>query len=364
MSRSIHQFDIAPHTVQELTDALIQVSEEIALENIRRLFMSMPKYHKEVFVLKMDQPTAITETAQKITSIEEQLGSTLSSTEWQSLKTKTDKIIEDHRKALQDKKRSKFQRDSDDYIQDRKRPPTRSRGHHTGGDEQGGPPANTADRMITRSQITNISPDCILATFDVKSLYTSIEHDLGITAVSELLQTSNLGDNSTQLCLDLLSIVLRENYFLFGDQFYLQTRGTAMGANMSPAYANIYMDNFEQSYVYTNALFQQYSKCWLRFIDDIFCLWVGTPEDLLFFTEVLNSIRSELQFTLNWHMTQIFFLDTLVIKNDKGTLSTDIFTKPTDTNNLLHYTSCHPSSTKKQLASFPVYTNHEDSVGD
>ncbi|CAJ0920813.1 unnamed protein product [Ranitomeya imitator] len=122
-----------------------------------------------------------------------------------------------------------------------------------------------------------------------------------------------------------------------------------MGANMAPAYANIYMDNFERSYVYTNTLFQQFSKCWLRFIDDIYCLWVGSPEDLFSFTKVLNSIRPELQFTLNWHMTQISFLDTLVIKNDMGTLSTDIFTKPTDTNNLLHYTSCHPASTKNSL---------------
>ncbi|CAJ0949979.1 unnamed protein product [Ranitomeya imitator] len=122
-----------------------------------------------------------------------------------------------------------------------------------------------------------------------------------------------------------------------------------MGANMAPAYANIYMDNFEQTHVYTNALFQQNSKCWLRFIDDIFCLWAGTPEDLLSFTDTLNSIRPELQFTLNWHMKQISFLDTLLIKNERGTLSTDIFTKPTDTNNLLHYTSCHPSSTKNSL---------------
>ncbi|CAJ0968628.1 unnamed protein product [Ranitomeya imitator] len=120
---------------------------------------------------------------------------------------------------------------------------------------------------------------------------------------------------------------------------------------MAPAYANIYMDNFERSHVYTNTLFQQFSKCWLRFSDDIFCLWVGSPEDLFSFTEALNSIRPELQFTLNWHMTQISFLDTLVIKNSMGTLSTDIcgFTKPTDTNNLLHYTSCHPASTKNSL---------------
>ncbi|CAJ0957842.1 unnamed protein product [Ranitomeya imitator] len=204
---------------------------------------------------------------------------------------------------------------------------------------------DTGHFLHSISQFTNISSDCFLVTFDVKSLYTSIEHDLGITAVRKLLQSSNLNTNSTQLCLDLLSIVLRENYFLFGDQFYSQICGTAMGANVAPAYANAYLDDFEQSHVYSNTLFQQYSKCWFRFIDDIFCLWMGLI--------VLHGFPHLYQTTITIHtelaMAQISFLDTLVIKNEKGTLSTDIFTKPTDTNNLLHFTSCHPSFTENSL---------------
>ena len=42
MSRSIHQHHVAPQTVQKLTDALIQVWEEIPQENIRLLIRSMP----------------------------------------------------------------------------------------------------------------------------------------------------------------------------------------------------------------------------------------------------------------------------------------------------------------------------------
>jgi len=48
MSRSIHQRHVAPQTVQELTDALIQVWEEIPQENIRRLIRSMPRRCREV----------------------------------------------------------------------------------------------------------------------------------------------------------------------------------------------------------------------------------------------------------------------------------------------------------------------------
>ena len=48
MSRSINQRHVAPQTVQELTDASIQVWEEIPQENIHRLNRSMPRCCREV----------------------------------------------------------------------------------------------------------------------------------------------------------------------------------------------------------------------------------------------------------------------------------------------------------------------------
>ncbi|CDQ67678.1 unnamed protein product [Oncorhynchus mykiss] len=44
MSRSIHQHHVAPHTVQDLADALVQVWEEIPQETIRHLIRSMPRH--------------------------------------------------------------------------------------------------------------------------------------------------------------------------------------------------------------------------------------------------------------------------------------------------------------------------------
>ncbi|KAI3361912.1 hypothetical protein L3Q82_012182, partial [Scortum barcoo] len=56
MSRSIHQCHIAPQTVQELADALVQVWEEIPQETIRHLIRSMPRRCREVIqVLENDK---------------------------------------------------------------------------------------------------------------------------------------------------------------------------------------------------------------------------------------------------------------------------------------------------------------------
>uniref|UniRef100_A0A8C7P566 Transposase Tc1-like domain-containing protein n=1 Tax=Oncorhynchus mykiss TaxID=8022 RepID=A0A8C7P566_ONCMY len=48
MSCSIHQRHVAPQTVQELADALVQVWEEIPKETIRHLIRSMPRHCREV----------------------------------------------------------------------------------------------------------------------------------------------------------------------------------------------------------------------------------------------------------------------------------------------------------------------------
>uniref|UniRef100_A0A8K9V1T1 Tc1-like transposase DDE domain-containing protein n=1 Tax=Oncorhynchus mykiss TaxID=8022 RepID=A0A8K9V1T1_ONCMY len=48
MSHSIHQRHVAPQTVQELADALVQVWEEIPQETIRHLIRSMSRHCREV----------------------------------------------------------------------------------------------------------------------------------------------------------------------------------------------------------------------------------------------------------------------------------------------------------------------------
>ncbi|CAJ0964547.1 unnamed protein product [Ranitomeya imitator] len=70
---------------------------------------------------------------------------------------------------------------------------------------------------------------------------------------------------------------------------------------------------------------------------------------MLEFFSQLNSIHPELQFTLHHSTESVPFLDTLVMKDIEGNLSTDLYCKPTDSNSLLHYSSCHPRTTKNSL---------------
>ncbi|CAJ0957048.1 unnamed protein product [Ranitomeya imitator] len=66
-----------------------------------------------------------------------------------------------------------------------------------------------------------IPSDSLLVTIDVNSLYTYISHEKGITATRTLLQASNMPRNSIKFCLDLLKLVLYENFFSYEDTYYV-----------------------------------------------------------------------------------------------------------------------------------------------
>ncbi len=94
----------------------------------------------------------------------------------------------------------------------------------------------------------------------------------------------------------MLDLVLTKNNFKFGHKHFLQTSGTALGTRLAPKYANLFMDDFEQQHVYT---YKIPLLLWERFIDDIFCIFQGTEQELLEFVDLLNS-KSPPKFTYEY----------------------------------------------------------------
>ena len=61
-----------------------------------------------------------------------------------------------------------------------------------------------------------------------------------------------------------------------------------------------------------------------------------------------NSIHDKIKVDLRYSETEIEFLDVMVRISGQH-LTTDLYTKPTDTKAYLHYSSDHPSHTKKAI---------------
>ncbi|XP_041445945.1 uncharacterized protein LOC121402972 [Xenopus laevis] len=182
----------------------------------------------------------------------------------------------------------------------------------------------------------------IMVTMDVQSLYTCIPHTMGIEAVRKLItQNPTYKGPCIEYTLELLEFVFQKNYFKFETNFYIQRTGNAMGSKVAPVYANAFMSAYEDQYIYGHELFKKYGSFYRRYIDDLFFIWSGPIDTLEGYINSLNTLNTAVRLTLNYSLQQINFLDVEIYKY-KGRLQTRIYTKATDRNTLLHYSSHHP----------------------
>ena len=134
-----------------------------------------------------------------------------------------------------------------------------------------------------------------------------------------------------------MALVMQNNVFEWGDLYFLQLLGTAMGTSAACMWATIYYAVHEN-----NTLLPRFSDqllVYCRFIDDIFGIWIGNPNGLAWnqFKDYCNDYG-----LLKWDFSvpskSVNFLD-LTIYIENGWVLTKTYQKPM---NLYHYIS--PSS--------------------
>ena len=153
---------------------------------------------------------------------------------------------------------------------------------------------DTTEFINKLASIKTIPPDVLFVTMDVTSLYANIPHVHGVDASSKFLNDHCVTDISTDVLCSLISFILTHNNYVFDDQNYLQTSGTAMGTKMAPCFANIFMASIEQTFI-DNA--PQTPLFYVRSIDDIIMIWTHGSEELEQFTTRANSTHPSIKFT-------------------------------------------------------------------
>lgn len=203
-------------------------------------------------------------------------------------------------------------------------------------------------------------------SMDVASLYTNIDIVSGVNAVKKWFARYPDPLRPDGELVQLLEINLRRNDFVFNGKYYLQIKGTAMGKKFAPAYANIFMANWEE---------EVFHKChkkplhYFRYLDDIWGVWTGSKEEFQTFLGTLNSHDPSIQLTAEVREQSVDFLDTTVYKGpgfqETHRLDVKVFFKKTDTHALLYNTSFHPRHTfrgivKSQVLRFKRICTRED----
>ena len=186
----------------------------------------------------------------------------------------------------------------------------------------------------------------LLCTMDVSGLYTNIPHNDGLLALQFFLDQRDSLYPPTDTILRLAELVLSLNTFSFGDAFYHQLSGVAMGTKMGPSYACLFMGHLEQSlFTLFSGTKPEFNG---RYIDDCLIITSLQREEMLAFISFANDFHPSIKFTHELSSSKITFLD-IQISIVEGTISTSVFYKPTDSHSYLDYNSSHSLATRNSI---------------
>ena len=209
-----------------------------------------------------------------------------------------------------------------------------------------------------------------LFTMDASAMYTNIHAGHTIPKIIVFLTNHKLGkkiakkENIHAAALEFaIETVMKNNIFMFGDTYWLQKTGTAMGTPAAPDYATLYFAIWEieiiQKYPELNQLYS-------RYIDDGFGIWTqlkAEEEDeqrWASFKADINSYGINHSFfainkcykPLNWEFSEIsnnsIYLD-LNISINENSIKTTIYEKKLNLHLYILPHSCHSPGITKSL---------------
>ena len=225
---------------------------------------------------------------------------------------------------------------------------------------------DTPDFLRQVQPIKELPKSAKLVTIDVVGLFTNLPQDETVQCVREALEERQTKEVPTEYITRLLELILKFNIFEFSEELYIQLIGTAMGSQPAPDCANFFMARRVDDKIPEIA--QQISEngenpitFMKRFLDDIFMIFTGSVTLLHKLVDQMNCVHPNIKFTMSHtsekgsepecdckQVDSIPFLDTLcTIKN--GKVVTDLYRKPSDRNQYLLTSSCHPSHVTENI---------------
>ena len=232
-------------------------------------------------------------------------------------------------------------------------------------------PYVTKSSTITVKDLENIELNKTdkLFTMDAKSMYTNIHVNHALPKITNFLTNDQLGkrirkeEGINVAALEFaIETIMKNNIFMFGDTYWLQKAGTAMGTPPAPDYATLYFALWEIEIIRKYDELKYYS----RYIDDGLGIWSQLSPKAMDeqrwneFQKEINSFGKDHTFfqqnpnykPLEWEFsprssTAIFLDLTINIKDKK--IATTIFEKKLNLHLYIPPHSCHSPGTTKSL---------------
>ena len=196
-------------------------------------------------------------------------------------------------------------------------------------------------------EISKINCDkCVMASFDIESLFTNIPIDETINIICDSLfkNTKKVKKFTKEQLHKLLNFAVKDSPFLFNNKLYIQTDGIAMGSALGPSFANCFLSFHEQNWLDDCPLSFK-PLVYKRYVDDTFLLFKD-PLHIPKFQAYLNNKHENIKFTVEHENEgKLPFLDVLLSRHG-NTISTSIYRKPTFTGLGMNFLSFIPEQFK------------------
>jgi hypothetical protein len=196
----------------------------------------------------------------------------------------------------------------------------------------------------------DLPPNAKFFTADARSMYTNIPTDECLDIIQNYL-ASHLDEFQHvdhHMLHRALRLVMKGNYFTFGDTYWWQRNGAAMGAPPCPAWATLYFAAHEDNCC---DLFNDEVICYKRYIDDVIGIWLCQPYDNQRWDAFKNQLNDAS--ALDWDFTDrsrsVNFLDLTFTVENNGLIRTNLYEKPMNLHMYLPPHSAHPPGVLRGL---------------
>jgi hypothetical protein len=183
--------------------------------------------------------------------------------------------------------------------------------------------------FVTKLRDVRIDGNFKMLSLDIESLFPSIPVDETIRYATEVfLKHSGQKLNKSQVQ-KLFKYCTKNITFKFGDSYFKQLNGVAMGSPLAPALAEVFLTKIENDFI-NNPSNPLGIIFYYRFVDDIFVILPENVDEKEFLNK-FNCFHKSLKFTMEHEQNnKLSFLDVLISKNN-GKLSTSWYRKPSNT---------------------------------
>jgi hypothetical protein len=166
-------------------------------------------------------------------------------------------------------------------------------------------------QLVAAVEQCPVTDETWLLTFDVESLYPSIDQQQCAAACAEAVRGTAYAH---AMVYEFVLFILQNNIVQVEGQYYRQVQGGAMGTNCLPQAAQLYLALKWEAPI-RRRLGAAFPALYKRFIDDGFVVFNGSRAALLDFVACLQNELPNIRITYSFSRVQVEFMDLVVYKS-------------------------------------------------